>query len=184
MTQDIPYGYCHCGCGQKTNLADRTRPKHGHVKGEPFKFIIGHTMRGRKMPPDACERLGDRMRGKPKSAETRARMSAAQRGERGSNWAGGRIVREGRTLVYVGREHPMADTYGYVYEHRLIFAAAFHRPVSKGEHVHHVDLDPANNNLANLVVVTNSEHTRVHNLIRFQGVDPIRALDIVVGASA
>lgn len=46
----IPYGFCHCGCGEKTNLADRTRPRLGHVKGEPMKWIVGHHTRGKTFP--------------------------------------------------------------------------------------------------------------------------------------
>lgn len=38
----IPYGYCHCGCGQKTNLAQKTRSKYGWVKGQPVPFLKGH----------------------------------------------------------------------------------------------------------------------------------------------
>lgn len=38
----IPYGYCHCGCGQKTKLAGKTNVKRGWVKGEPLRFIHNH----------------------------------------------------------------------------------------------------------------------------------------------
>lgn len=41
----MPYGYCHCRCGQKTNLAKQNDPEHGHVLGEPFKFLKGHSAR-------------------------------------------------------------------------------------------------------------------------------------------
>lgn len=41
-TQEIPYGYCQCGCGQKTSIAKQTDNKRGHVKGEPMRFISGH----------------------------------------------------------------------------------------------------------------------------------------------
>lgn len=37
-----PYGYCHCGCGQKTKLAKTTRTKWNTVKGKPMKYIHGH----------------------------------------------------------------------------------------------------------------------------------------------
>lgn len=40
--QEIPYGYCHCGCGQKTALARRNDPAKGWVKGQPLRFIQGH----------------------------------------------------------------------------------------------------------------------------------------------
>lgn len=41
-TNEIPYGYCHCGCGQKTNISPKNHTKRGYVKGEPFPFIAGH----------------------------------------------------------------------------------------------------------------------------------------------
>lgn len=44
----IPYGYCHCGCGQKTKIAKRTRAERGHIYGEPYRFINGHQ---NKTPP-------------------------------------------------------------------------------------------------------------------------------------
>lgn len=39
---EIPCGYCQCGCGQKTNLARRNDTSKGWVKGQPIKFIFGH----------------------------------------------------------------------------------------------------------------------------------------------
>lgn len=32
---NVPYGYCHCGCGQKTKIATRTRATRNIYKGEP-----------------------------------------------------------------------------------------------------------------------------------------------------
>lgn len=43
--QEIPYGYCHCGCGQKTTLAPQTHRPMGYVKGEPRRFRTGHSTR-------------------------------------------------------------------------------------------------------------------------------------------
>lgn len=39
---NIPYGYCQCGCGQKTAIARRNNRVKAHVKGEPYKFLRGH----------------------------------------------------------------------------------------------------------------------------------------------
>lgn len=44
---EIPYGYCHCGCGKKTAIAKDTNKKRGAVKGEPLRFLPGHTSRSR-----------------------------------------------------------------------------------------------------------------------------------------
>lgn len=41
-TSKISSGYCECGCGQRTRIADRTWPKWGWVEGEPVRFVSGH----------------------------------------------------------------------------------------------------------------------------------------------
>lgn len=38
----IPLGYCQCGCGQITKVANVTSHTHGYVKGVPRRFVIGH----------------------------------------------------------------------------------------------------------------------------------------------
>ena len=48
MPNEIPYGYCHCGCGKKTKIAKENRKKIGWVKGQPVKFLLGHNGRLRK----------------------------------------------------------------------------------------------------------------------------------------
>lgn len=42
---DTPFGECHCGCGEKTNIAKSNKPKYGHILGLPFKFLAGHGKR-------------------------------------------------------------------------------------------------------------------------------------------
>lgn len=41
-TQEIPYGYCHCGCGQQTSIAQRTNRRLGYVRGHPVRYLPGH----------------------------------------------------------------------------------------------------------------------------------------------
>lgn len=48
---DVPYGFCHCGCGERTRLADRNYHKRGIVKDEPQRFIHGHHSRRRRPGP-------------------------------------------------------------------------------------------------------------------------------------
>lgn len=42
----IPYGYCRCGCGQKTKLAPWTDASRGYTKGKPMIYIFGHQAKG------------------------------------------------------------------------------------------------------------------------------------------
>jgi hypothetical protein len=43
--QEILYGYCHCGCGQKTKIAKRTNRARGAIKGQPNRYISQHGSR-------------------------------------------------------------------------------------------------------------------------------------------
>lgn len=42
---DIPYGYCHCGCGEKTGIARFTDRHKGWSKGEPKRYLPNHVNR-------------------------------------------------------------------------------------------------------------------------------------------
>ena len=43
-SHQIPYGFCHCGCGNKAPVSSRTDNGFGWVKGQPKKFIFGHRL--------------------------------------------------------------------------------------------------------------------------------------------
>jgi len=40
---EIPYGYCQCGCGEKTKPARNNDPRYGIKKGDLQKFLLGHS---------------------------------------------------------------------------------------------------------------------------------------------
>lgn len=50
---NVPFGFCHCGCGRKTNLANKTDSASGRVKGMPMRYLRGH--QGRKHTPEYRE---------------------------------------------------------------------------------------------------------------------------------
>jgi hypothetical protein len=43
-------GYCQCGCGIKTDMSTTTNKKRGIKRGEPNRFIRGHSSRGENHP--------------------------------------------------------------------------------------------------------------------------------------
>jgi hypothetical protein len=55
--ETIPYGYCHCACGQKTKIATRNDTNAGLVKGEPNRFIAGHFPIRPKLPVEELKAL-------------------------------------------------------------------------------------------------------------------------------
>lgn len=44
-SNEIPYGYCHCGCGQKTRVANASDKRRGWIRGEPLHYVNGHNTR-------------------------------------------------------------------------------------------------------------------------------------------
>ena len=68
---EIPYGYCHCGCGGKTTIVAKTLMKRGWKKGEPVNFISGHNAKKNN------------------------------HGDVHPSWKGGRIDHSGYVLVYM-----------------------------------------------------------------------------------
>lgn len=41
-SQEIPYGFCHCGCGRKTGIHKGHDPRRNRIKGEPYLYVKGH----------------------------------------------------------------------------------------------------------------------------------------------
>jgi hypothetical protein len=40
--QEIPHGYCQCGCGEKTRIAKWNNTPKGWVSGRSLRFVNGH----------------------------------------------------------------------------------------------------------------------------------------------
>jgi hypothetical protein len=59
------------------------------------------------------------------------------------------------------KENTYRKFYGR-HEHRIIAEQMLGRPLERGEIVHHIDGDKHNNNPANLKVMTQSEHMKLH----------------------
>lgn len=139
--KNIKYGYCHCGCGLRTNIAKLTNKRLGHIKGEPVKFIPGH------------------------NAKIKHPMSG-KFGKDSPNWKGGKFVCKNRNTSYVlirRPDHPRSHSDGYIYEHILIVEKALGFSIGSEAVVHHIDLNGLNNELSNLMVFNcSADHLRFH----------------------
>lgn len=52
QTAEIPFGYCHCGCGGLAPIADRNSARKGWVKGQPKRYILHHRWAGPNIGPE------------------------------------------------------------------------------------------------------------------------------------
>jgi len=69
---------------------------------------------------------------------------------------------------------------GYVYKHRLIASKIIGRPLTKDEVVHHIDGNKQNNSPENLMVLTQSQHSKLHAFIRKGDPSPYSHINDVV----
>lgn len=67
----------------------------------------------------------------------------------------------GYVLIYAP-SHPRANAGGRVLEHILVAEQTLGRPLTTDDHVHHIDGDKTNNSPDNLLVLSNSEHQKLH----------------------
>lgn len=128
-TNEIPYGYCQCGCGQKTKLAQRTSPTRRTAKDQPVRFVRGH--HGRRS-------LLDRFWEKVNVCEPNECWSWTG----STNLGGYGEVRDGKTLL-------MAHRFSY---------EIHHGPIPEGMEMCHSCDNPSCCNPAHLFVGTRSDN--------------------------
>lgn len=167
---------CKCGCGQETQMVTHTDKKRGLKNGDYADYIKGHSARknvkirrclecgseisryspsGRRLSPEAYKRLVFC------SQECSAQYHS---GENSSNWKGGkRIDKNGYIYLLVGKDHHLADQYGYALEHRVVAEEKIGRRLKDEEVVHHINGDRHDNRSENLKVFPDSaSHLHSH----------------------
>ena len=87
-------GFCQCGCGGKTGIADRTRPGKGHINGQPFKFRAGHGRRLISKP--IADRFWEKVKRGPGCWEWQASKASWGYGQIGRGRKGAGVYRTHR----------------------------------------------------------------------------------------
>lgn len=98
----------------------------------------------------------------PKELEFKNR-SAAQSGENGSGWRGGKKKTSKGYVQILAKGHPRADRNGYVMEHILVWEEATGSAIPNGFCIHHLNGDKADNRIENLCMMLHSAHTVLHH---------------------
>ena len=81
-------------------------------------------------------------------------------------WNIEKIIKKGDYYYCVVKNHPKATSKGYVLHHRIIMENHLNRLLNANEVVHHINGDKKDNRIENLEVMTRSEHTRNHQLVK------------------
>lgn len=100
-----------------------------------------HFLAGRKLPKEQKNRQSQTMKG---------RYSGAKH----PNWKGGRKTSLGYVYV-LAPDHPGANSFGYIREHRLVMEKMIGRLLKPSEVVHHKNRNKTDNRPENLVLFEN-----------------------------
>lgn len=88
-------------------------------------------------------------------------LSEARKGAGNPAWKGGITYRQGYKFIKMPN-HPNSNRGGYIAEHRLVMEKKIGRYLETSEQVHHLDYDKTNNSSDNLIILTRSEHLKLH----------------------
>lgn len=88
-----------------------------------------------------------------------------KRGAENHLYKGGIIFRNGYVML-LKRDHPKSNYGGYVREHILVMEEFIGRYVKEGEIVHHRNSNKVDNRLENLMLISDSEHRKIHAEMR------------------
>ncbi len=114
-------------------------------------------------PPEVKKKISDALKGRVISAETRAKISAAQSCHyNGLNGYGYTKKHNGGYVLAYVPDHPKAHKDGFVQLHTVIMERVLGRYLFDYEEVHHINRKRDDNRPENLRVMKRREHRALH----------------------
>lgn len=148
--------------------------EHSVAVGTVFNYMKKYGIKSRTgMPEESRKRMVEKLRGRthykpPLSDESKRKISLAKKGKfkRYTEFGGHRKKRRDGYISVYTPGHPSANKDGYALEHVLVMEKAIGRRVKDNEVVHHKNKIKTDNRIENLMLMTRSEHTRIHDIER------------------
>ncbi len=83
-------------------------------------------------------------------------------GRRKKRIGSGRRIHSDGYIQLMVKDHPCADRFGYVLQHRLVMESAIGRFLKPSEDVHHINGNRQDNRIENLELLSRSAHISIH----------------------
>lgn len=83
----------------------------------------------------------------------------------------GRYITDDGYVRILAPKHHRADKYGFVLEHIYVMEEKLGREITfEDGHIHHIDQNKSNNHPDNLMLLSPSDHAKIHAQLRKEGV--------------
>lgn len=89
--------------------------------------------------------------------------SNAKKGEKAWNWNGGSYISKSGYRLVLCRDHPRADSHGYVFEHILVWERESGMALPAHCCIHHLNGNKTDNRIENLCMMLHKAHTIHHH---------------------
>jgi hypothetical protein len=101
-------------------------------------------------------------KGKHLSKKHKENLRKSKIGKRSNHWKGGKF-KQGQYTMILSPNHPFANKRGYILRHRLVMERHLGRYLKPEEVVHHIDGNPSNDRIKNLMLFPNQiAHQKYH----------------------
>lgn len=163
---------CKCGCGQEVNEFKPGRfrsyvsghnshgennPFYGKTHSKKTRVRLSESRKNIEISEETRKKLSLSSTGRIKSEETRKKLSAAKSGNKHHNWNGGIMTREGgRVFIRISKNIYKARA-------RMVMEEKIGRRLTKNEIVHHINGDPSDDRVENLMITNRAVHVIGHH---------------------